>query len=583
MHATPVERDSLVKNIGRLASGEQSRGLFKQLKGSPRMLAIFESPVKSFADGDRFLWTRSVAYSQRIQGFTDCLTLWRICKHDDVHKGMQWIVDSHQYGRKSTLKKALKPKTHVSMLSDGRRIPRQYALIDSVDMQSLEEHDRAKFQELTPEDWEAVLGVEKEESDEDILFTPPAVSNADSCNVLKFYQLSDEVLTSLFKFHLPSEQQSLEQKAALPEFPFIPDEREDKLIREHLGNEQHSAILLCGRSGTGKTSIAVNRMWAFYKHYHSPSWHDTPRNQVFVTANRVLRNEVRKSFAGMKHGFHGHQMPAVTEYPPTLRDIPEDAFPLFLTQGEWLKMLDGTLKEPFWPRNEDGSLQQSCISAFHEEEGMLDVLPDDEFDSDWSDEDEEWDNAELHPLSAGAKRGDSGKENRTEVDFSVFADQIFPNITSSLNSKELRYVSAASLWTEIHSYIKGSAEAVRSRDGRLTREQYNDLGCKMAPLFKQCQPDDLPADISGSRHLVYDLFEKYQREYAKLNGYDLSDVVHHIYTQLEKYPDQQRTPVHSMFVDETQDFTQAELALFLRVVEDKNDLVCVLVRVRVHV
>ena len=130
------------------------------------MLAIFESPVKSFADGDRFLWTRSVAYSQRIQGFTDCLTLWRICKHDDVHKGMQWIVDSHQYGRKSTLKKALKPKTHVSMLSDGRRIPRQYALIDSVDMQSLEEHDRAKFQELTPEDWEAVLGVEKEESDE---------------------------------------------------------------------------------------------------------------------------------------------------------------------------------------------------------------------------------------------------------------------------------------------------------------------------------------------------------------------------------------------------------------------------------
>jgi len=43
---------------------------------------------------------------------------------------------------------------------------------------------------------------------------------------------------------------------------------------------------------------------------------------------------------------------------------------------------------------------------------------------------------------------------------------------------------------------------------------------------------------------------------------------------LHQYPDQKRTPVHSMFVDETQDFTQAELSLFLRVVEDKNDLVC---------
>jgi len=68
MHSTPVQRDSLIRNILRLANGEQTRGLFKQLKGSPRMLAIFESPVKSFADGDRFLWTRSVGYSQRIQG-----------------------------------------------------------------------------------------------------------------------------------------------------------------------------------------------------------------------------------------------------------------------------------------------------------------------------------------------------------------------------------------------------------------------------------------------------------------------------------------------------------------------------------
>ena len=114
---------------------------------------------------------------------------------------------------------------------------------------------------------------------------------------------------------------------------------------------------------------------------------------------------------------------------------------------------------------------------------------------------------------------------------------------------------------------------MRSPTGRLTREQYNSLGVKMAPLFKQSLLHDLPGDRSGSRDLVFELFEQYERECGRLNGYDLSDVVFHIYTQLEQHPNQQRTPIHSMFVDETQDFTQAELALFLRVVEDKNDMV----------
>jgi len=578
MHTTPILRDSLVRNIVSLAKGEQSRGLLKQLRGSPKILAIFESPVKSFADGDRFLWTRSVAYSQRIQGFTDFITLWRICKHDDVPKGMDWIIDSHKIGRRSTMKKALKPTTHVSMLTDGRRIPRQYEPIDGVDMQSLEEHDQAKFQELTSDEWEVVLGVEQREMDQgNILFTPPAVSNADSCNLLKFYQLNDEVLTSLFVFHLPSEQKGLEQKAAVPEFPFMVDHLQDRLIHENLGNNQHSAVLLCGRSGTGKTSIALNRMWAFYKYYHSPTWHDDPRNQIFVTANRILRNEVRKSFAGMKHGFYGREMPVFTDYPPTLSDIPEEMFPLFLTQAEWLKMLDGTLKEPFWPRNEDGSLKHTVISAFHEEEGMLDVLPEDDFDDEWSDSAEEDESGELDCLSAGAKRREAEEEKRPEVDFTVFCNKIWPRITSHCSKTELKYVSSASLWTEIHSYIKGSADAVRSKKGRLTREEYNALGVKMAPLFKQSLLHDLPGDRSGSRDLVYDLFERYQCECKRLNGYDLSDVVFHIYTQLQQYPDQKRTPVHSMFVDETQDFTQAELSLFLRVVEDKNDLVCCVV------
>jgi len=243
--------------------------------------------------------------------------------------------------------------------------------------------------------------------------------------------------------------------------------------------DQNCSILLCGRSGTGKTSIAVNRIWAFYKYYQSQAWQGEPRNQVFVTANRVLRNEVRKSFACMKRGFHGTKAADsdddASEYPPTLREVPRDLFPLFLTQAEWLKMVDGTLLQPFWPRHDDGSLKHASIRAFHEEEGMLDVLPDDEFEMDEFESDQDDDDATAadDPDTQGPRKREKQKEadNRKEVDFTLFHREIYPKVTAKYSKGELKHVSAAALWTEINSYIKGSAEAVRSETGRLSRAE----------------------------------------------------------------------------------------------------------------
>ncbi len=61
-------------------------------------------------------------------------------------------------------------------------------------------------------------------------------------------------------------------------------------------------MLLIGRSGTGKTSIAIARMWALYAariratENLSPEEKDAPvhaYNQIFVTANAVLRDQAR--------------------------------------------------------------------------------------------------------------------------------------------------------------------------------------------------------------------------------------------------------------------------------------------------
>jgi len=227
LHSKPVLLQSIIKQLFRLANGEQTRGLFKQLKGSPRSLPIFESPVKTFNDGDRFLWTCDVDYSPRIHLYTDCIRLWRICKHDEVQKGMQWIIASFQRGRTSTMKRGLKTVAGSGSLADGRRLPRQYDVCDVADMHDLVRKDALSFELLTLEDVDPTALHGDDLADLEVLFTPPAVANADAFNVLKFYQLSDEVLRSLQSFTL---QALKDVSPALPEFPFIPDDREDMLI-----------------------------------------------------------------------------------------------------------------------------------------------------------------------------------------------------------------------------------------------------------------------------------------------------------------------------------------------------------------
>lgn len=268
----------------------------------------------------------------------------------------------------------------------------------------------------------------------------------------------------------------------------------------------------------------------------------------------------------MKQGFTGRQE-IVSEYPHTFHDVPDEIFPLFLTQDEFLLMLDGTLQNPFWQRNDDGSLvEEAAFHELREEMGMLDDIPDfcDLLDAE---DVSESDRIEQHEEASA----------RICIDYSKFCQKIWPKLTSSWSQMQRKQLSAASVFQEIHSYIKGSAVSLRSPNGSLTREQYNKLGQKMAPNFRRSssQSDGVQElDRSSSRDFIYDLFEQYEEAKLKLNAYDVSDVVFHIWRQLEKHPDTQRTPIHGMFVDETQDFTQAELALFVRIAEDKCVYVC---------
>ena len=56
-----------------------------------------------------------------------------------------------------------------------------------------------------------------------------------------------------------------------------------------------------------------------------------------------------------------------------LADIPSDAFPLFMSIAEVLRLIDGCLKEPFFKRGEKGWIQEQIKPEFNEEDKHFEI------------------------------------------------------------------------------------------------------------------------------------------------------------------------------------------------------------------
>ena len=78
------------------------------------------------------------------------------------------------------------------------------------------------------------------------------------------------------------------------------------------------------------------------------------------------------------------------------------------------------------------------------------------------------------------------------------------------------------------------------------------IGHKRAPNFS-----------SDTRRKVFPMLERYERVKAQHGRFDVMDLAASIYRRLKMggYPG---TPIHELFRDEVQDFTQAELLLDFR-------------------
>ncbi|PSC71609.1 TPR and ankyrin repeat-containing 1-like isoform A [Micractinium conductrix] len=378
---------------------------------------------------------------------------------------------------------------------------------------------------------------------------PPASTEADSYTVLKFHPLDDAMLHAVMTNEGQTEVDF--------KFRLSPEETE---IVERIPQPPQSLILL-GRSGTGKTTCAVFRMFDRWRRAFEAG--DT-LHQVFVTVSATLKEQVAKAFVRLRNG-----LPAVTpdraaayaaaaaQPHHSFRGLPEEAWPLFLSAKQYMHMLDGTLRTPFFKRRADGGFYYES-EARDDEDGMSQLV--------------DLAGASGTPAAGNGAQGDGSAEEgaRIQVTFSYFQSSMFRRLVNTLPPEERRKVdfTAGLAWQEIVSYLKGTKQAVEG-GGRLTEEEYlGDVGRKQAPNFG---PE--------SRRLIFRVATAYEamKRTALVEGhvshflYDQADFVAHMHRQL-KQGGFLGEPVHELYCDEVQDFTQAELLLGLRVVADPNGM-----------
>ncbi|GMH41232.1 hypothetical protein BSKO_09142 [Bryopsis sp. KO-2023] len=492
----------------------------------------------------RIIFEICVDFDEDKGQYMDIVRVWVVTLiHRRYEKALLRIQTSYEHSGYILTKPklvAVSPELPYSDRILKPRIPRQYKLIDS-----------EKNRNNNP-------GNEKKQHvpcmEEAVDLMVPTNAGEDTFNLLKFHTIG----TAMVKCILDG----LGDRNV--DFPFKVSPAEKEIIE--MSPSSPKSIILVGRSGTGKTTCAVYRMWAQW--LASQKHREDPYHQVFLTASATLKEQVEKTFRKLQAAvLSKDQLQHVIDlgknaYPfRPFRDIPSAAFPLFLTTHQFLRMLDGTLQEPFFPRKEDGTLMHNGGDEILDDLDGMGLLvsldecdSDDEFSGEAEMEEGEGENGE-----AGEKLHNSVKKSRQRVHltYDIFKQEIWPRISNKGHFKDL---TPSLVVQEIWSYIKGSSEALQCEEGHLSLEGYLKVGKKRAPNYSQ----DL-------REKVYEVFQEYKRVMKRKWLYHTTDLVGHIYRQIKK-DGYNGTKIHNIFRDEVQDFTQAELLLDLRVASDPNCL-----------
>jgi superfamily I DNA/RNA helicase len=149
-------------------------------------------------------------------------------------------------------------------------------------------------------------------------------------------------------------------------------------------------------------------------------------------------------------------------------------------------------------------------------------------------------------------------DDYNEVDFYRFSNYYYPHLDETIRSM----AGAPLLFTEITTHIKGSLAALHSLNGELSRESYIDLSSHRSSTLTRDQ-----------RGIVYNGYRKYEKlKQSNTFDFDRADFVCYIYRSLSNngYAGIDMTRV---YVDEVQDLSPAQIALFKFVCKDSHAFV----------
>ncbi|XP_037703012.1 TPR and ankyrin repeat-containing protein 1 [Choloepus didactylus] len=606
---TKVMKKKIILAIQQLGNGEWTQGLQKRLKHLKGSIQLFEAKLDK---GARMLWELAIDFSPRCSEnpekiiaternmhsteksgrvYTEIIRIWDIVlDHCKLSDSVRAICNAYNRGLSCILRKKLKGINKDQVFANmkiQKRIPRCY--VEDTETEKGREH-------IDPE------------------YFPPASAVETEYNLMKFHSFSTNMAFNI-----------LNDMTVTVEYPFRVGELEYAVI--NLNPKPLEPIILIGRSGTGKTTCCLYRLWKKFHIYWEKAeqagspllakqiWlkrrlEMEPReegsgqeeeededeeeegsvevetvdsideeqeseacvgvpdveqvevsqaevcapehphqlehlHQVFVTKNHVLRQEVQRNFTELSKSTK-----ATSHYKPLepnvhkLQDLKDENFPLFVTSKQLLLLLDASLPKPFFLRNEDGSLKRTIVGWSTQEEMTIPNWQEDEeeaeVDGDYGEEEK----------ATEVRMGEN--DPRVYVTFEVFTNEIWPKMTKGKTS-----YNPALIWKEIKSFLKGSFEALSCPHGRLTEEAYKKLGRKRSPNFKE------------DRSEIYSLFCLYQQIRSQKGYFDEEDVLYNLSRRLSKL---RVLPwsIHELYGDEIQDFTQAELALLMKCINDPN-------------
>ena len=624
-----------------LAEGKRNKHLATLVSNEPGLSLYKARTTKS----GRLLWEKAISYSSKLTGlsttpvYTQVIRVWEIVlDHDDVERKIKGCTEqieaSHKRGRQASLRWSLKPhENQASANIDGVRgremfeVPIRFLLPQS-DLQEYDYH-----------------------------FVPAASTKENEYNITTFVSFDTIVFKSIL---LGTNERR--------DFPFKEWQKEHEIIK--LCSKE--AILLLGRSGTGKTTCCLYRLWNEFKGFWNPlsptfdcklprrvlispvtiqevndednledeedssdifessddEFVDCSKDhsaglvrqdsskstssqteqqcfkpeetavvrnspshtlsvasseeietlnimpsstseiieedlhQVFVTKNYVLCDQIKKRFFNMvaAHDFlDKHMQFESTETPNSFTDVENFAFPIFLTARQFYILLDNSLGEgeTFFKRDSEGNLNVKISSLDYDHEDAEILLDLEESDS----EDEDETGIVVGDSTSVPHTPKQHTERWTEVTALYFKEMVWPAISHQCQIATKDF-DPLLVWIEIQSFIKGSERALR-KGAPLSVDEYQVLGNRMAPNF------------SSHRETIYKLFEKYQLYKQRCRHseflFDECDLMLHLYKRLRNVKDVPWS-FHSIYVDEVQDFTQAELTILIHCCRDPNSM-----------